>query len=76
MISNVKTPGYVDTSSRLGPDPGSTTPTPVKRGPRGGEGDVVYGGATIVKGSILAVDGVLYVTAPDSVGARCQRWCL
>jgi hypothetical protein len=35
----------------------------------GGEGDVVYGGATIVKGSILAVDGVLYVTAPDNVWA-------
>jgi alcohol dehydrogenase (cytochrome c) len=35
----------------------------------GGEGTVVYGGATIVKGSILAVDGVLYVTAPDNVWA-------
>ena len=35
----------------------------------GGEGTVVFGGATTVKGSILAVDGVLYVTAPDNVWA-------
>jgi len=35
----------------------------------GGEGQVVFGGATIVKGSILSVDGVLYVTAPDNVWA-------
>ena len=35
----------------------------------GGEGDVVFGGATQVKGSILAVNGVLYVTAPDNVWA-------
>jgi len=34
-----------------------------------GSGDVVVGGATTVKGSILAVDGVLYVTAPDNVWA-------
>jgi len=35
----------------------------------GGEGNVVFGGATIVKGSILSIDGVLYVTAPDNVWA-------
>jgi alcohol dehydrogenase (cytochrome c) len=35
----------------------------------GGEGGVVFGGATIVKGSILAIDGLLYVTAPDNVWA-------
>src|SRR5262245_23603497 len=35
----------------------------------GGEGDVVFGGATIVKGTILAVEDVLYVTAPDNVWA-------
>jgi alcohol dehydrogenase (cytochrome c) len=35
----------------------------------GGEGDVVFGGATIVKGIILAVEDVLYVTAPDNVWA-------
>jgi alcohol dehydrogenase (cytochrome c) len=35
----------------------------------GGEGDVVFGGATTVKGSILAINGVLYVTAPDNVWA-------
>lgn len=35
----------------------------------GGEGSVAFGGATIVKGSILAVDNVLYVTAPDNVWA-------
>jgi len=35
----------------------------------GGEGTVVFGGATAVKGAVLAVDGVLYVTAPDNVWA-------
>ena len=35
----------------------------------GGEGDVVFGGATQLKGSILSVNGVLYVTAPDNVWA-------
>src|SRR5262245_18373323 len=34
-----------------------------------GTGDVVVGGAITVKGSILAVNGVLYVTAPDNVWA-------
>src|SRR5262245_39865575 len=43
-------------------------------GPRvvvGGEGsdDVVVAGATTIKGAILAVNGVLYVTAPDNVWA-------
>jgi alcohol dehydrogenase (cytochrome c) len=35
----------------------------------GGEGDITFGGATSVKGSILAVDGVLYVTTPDNTWA-------
>jgi alcohol dehydrogenase (cytochrome c) len=34
-----------------------------------GTGDVVVGGATQIKGAILAVDNVLYVTAPDNVWA-------
>ena len=35
----------------------------------GGVGTSDFVGATVVKGSILAVDGVLYVTAPDNVWA-------
>jgi alcohol dehydrogenase (cytochrome c) len=35
----------------------------------GGVGDNEFVGATTVKGSILMVDGVLYVTAPDNVWA-------
>ena len=35
----------------------------------GGVGDNDFVGATIVKGGVLAVDGVLYVTAPDNVWA-------
>jgi len=34
-----------------------------------GSGDVVVGGNITIKGSILAVNGVLYVTAPDNVWA-------
>jgi alcohol dehydrogenase (cytochrome c) len=34
-----------------------------------GSGDVIVAGPTTVKGSILAVNGVLYVTAPDNVWA-------
>jgi alcohol dehydrogenase (cytochrome c) len=34
-----------------------------------GTGDVVASGATTVKGAILEVNGVLYVTAPDNVWA-------
>jgi alcohol dehydrogenase (cytochrome c) len=34
-----------------------------------GTGDVVIGGATTIKGSILEVNGVLYVTAPDNAWA-------
>ena len=54
-----------------GPDggragPGGPPPTII-----GGEGtgDVVTGGATTVKGAILSVNGVLYVTTPDNVWA-------
>ena len=35
----------------------------------GGVGDNEFVGGTTVKGAILAVDGVLYVTAPDNVWA-------
>ena len=34
-----------------------------------GTGEVVVAGATTVKGAVLSVDGVLYVTAPDNVWA-------
>jgi alcohol dehydrogenase (cytochrome c) len=48
---------------------------PVPFGPRppevivGGVGDNEFVGATTVKGAILSVNGVLYVTAPDNVWA-------
>jgi len=35
----------------------------------GGEGDITFGGATQIKGSILEVDGILYVTTPDNTWA-------
>ncbi len=35
----------------------------------GGEGEISFAGATSVKGAILAVDGVLYVTTPDNTWA-------
>ena len=35
----------------------------------GGVGDNDFVGATVVKGGVLAVNGVLYVTAPDNVWA-------
>jgi len=56
---------------RLVAGPGPSGPPPPDDPPviTGGEGNVVFGGATIVKGSILSVDGVLYVTAPDNVWA-------
>jgi alcohol dehydrogenase (cytochrome c) len=34
-----------------------------------GTGDVTVGGATQIKGAVLSVNGVLYVTAPDNVWA-------
>ena len=34
-----------------------------------GDGDVTVGGATQIKGAVLSVNGVLYVTAPDNVWA-------
>ena len=58
-----------------GPDggragPGGPPPTII-----GGEGtgDVGGGGATTVKGAILSVNGVLYVTTPDNVWALDAR---
>lgn len=35
----------------------------------GGEGDITAGGATLIRGSILQVDDVLYVTTPDNTWA-------
>lgn len=57
------------TSGPAGPAPPATfgplqAPTIV-----GGVGDNEFVGATNVKGAILSVDGVLYVTAPDNVWA-------
>ena len=34
-----------------------------------GNGDVTVGGATQIKGAVLSVNGVLYVTSPDNVWA-------
>ena len=60
-------------ASRLTAGPGGSGTGPITGPPvqLGGEGtgDVVVAGATTVKGSILAVNGVLYVTAPDNVWA-------
>ncbi len=56
---------------RLANGPGPSGP-PVPGGPTtiiGGEGTLTAGGATSVKGSILEVDGVLYVTTPDNTWA-------
>ena len=68
--TNVKTLTLAWTR-RLVAGPGPAGPTLPGEPPVivGGEGTAVYGGATTVKGSILAVDGVLYVTAPDNVWA-------
>src|SRR5207253_6432540 len=38
-----------------------------------GTGEVVAGGPVTVKGAILAVDGIVYVTAPDNVWALDAR---
>jgi alcohol dehydrogenase (cytochrome c) len=38
-----------------------------------GSGDVIVGGATSIKGSILQVNGVLYVTSPDNAWALDAR---
>ena len=56
---------------RLVAGPGPSGPVPPDDPPviTGGEGDVVFGGATIVKGAVLSINGVLYVTAPDNVWA-------
>jgi alcohol dehydrogenase (cytochrome c) len=47
---------------------GSASGPPVVAGGEG-TGDVVVSGPTTVKGAVLAVNGVLYVTAPDNVWA-------
>ena len=59
-------------TSRLAGGPRTATPAPGAPPHHvGGEGtgDVVVAGATTIKGAILAVDNVLYVTAPDNVWA-------
>jgi alcohol dehydrogenase (cytochrome c) len=60
-------------TATLSGGPGSSSVQPGGPGPTivGGEGsgDVVVGGGTTIKGSILAVNNVLYVTAPDNVWA-------
>ena len=61
-------------TTRLTAGPGGPA-VPVPFGPRqpevivGGVGENEFVGATTVKGSILSVNGVLYVTAPDNVWA-------
>jgi alcohol dehydrogenase (cytochrome c) len=62
------------TRLNAGPSGAGTGLTPpfAPRTPRtivGGVGSNEFGGGTTVKGAILAVDGVLYVTAPDNVWA-------
>ena len=49
---------------------GGTAPVPLITG---GEGQLTAAGATQVKGSILQVDGVLYVTTPDNIWAMDAR---
>jgi alcohol dehydrogenase (cytochrome c) len=71
--SNVKNLSLAWTA-RLTAGPGGPA-APAPFGPRppavivGGVGDNEFVGATTVKGSILSVNGVLYVTAPDNVWA-------
>jgi alcohol dehydrogenase (cytochrome c) len=68
--SNVKTLTLA-WAARLTGGPGTGTATtgpPVTMGGEG-TGDVVVAGGINVKGAILAVNGVLYVTAPDNVWA-------
>jgi len=58
--------------SKLSGGPGATNPAPgAPFTSVGGEGsgDVVVSGAVTIKGAILEVDDVLYVTAPDNVWA-------
>ena len=52
-----------------GPGAGGATGPRVVIGGEGGD-EVVVAGATTIKGAILAVGGVLYVTAPDNVWAH------
>jgi alcohol dehydrogenase (cytochrome c) len=61
-------------TTRLPDGPGPAAPAPpfgplVPEVVVGGVGTNEFVGAPVVKGSILAVDGVLYVTAPDNVWA-------
>jgi alcohol dehydrogenase (cytochrome c) len=71
--SNVKNLTLAWTARLTAGPPGPVVPSAF--GPRppetivGGVGDNEFVGATTVKGSILSVNGVLYVTAPDNVWA-------
>src|SRR4051794_41015788 len=49
--------------------PGGAPGTPPVTVGGEGSGDVVVGGNVTLKGAILAVNGILYVTAPDNVWA-------
>ena len=69
-------------TARLAAGPGNAGPGPAPAPPFGpaptlvggdGSGDVVVGGQTQIKGAILEVDDVLYVTAPDNVWALDAR---
>ena len=55
------------------PEPARASPRRIRRAPPrtivGGVGNNEFVGGTTIKGSILAVDDVLYVTAPDNVWA-------
>ena len=72
-LSNVKNLGLAWTTAvtagpsitAVAPPFGPTPPAIIE----GGVGDNEFVGATTVKGAILAVNGVLYVTAPDNVWA-------
>ena len=54
-------PGTVAVAPPFGPAPPAVI--------EGGVGDNEFVGATTIKGAVLAVNGVLYVTAPDNVWA-------
>ena len=69
--SNVKQLSLAFTATLTGGPTGSGTGPGAPPTIIGGEGsgDVVVGGQTTIKGAILSVNGVLYVTAPDNVWA-------
>ncbi|HEY6616238.1 MAG TPA: PQQ-binding-like beta-propeller repeat protein, partial [Vicinamibacterales bacterium] len=58
-------PGTVAVAPPFGPMPPAVI--------EGGVGDNEFVGATTIKGAVLAVNGVLYVTAPDNIWALDAR---